>query len=158
MNTLKCPVLIKIPGTNGSIELEDYLHYDIDHRANEIIYDLEAKEYEVIIKQTSQSPECRKYKEAKFTFVGEKATVTEYLLEAGQDDIIKATKVSMKGEPRKTENTFPKLKFILNYPNSKESSIRLQSEDSDMEYVEVAQNDGNLAETNYTSIYPQTYE
>ena len=158
MNTLPCPVIVKIPGIKDNKSPDGYLHYDINEKANDIIYDLEAKKYEVIVKQTSQKPECKKYKEAKFTFSGEKATVTEYLLEAGPEDTIKATKVLMEGEPEKTEITYPKLKFILNYPKSKESKIRLQSDVGDKEYVEIAQNDGDLSETNYTSIYPQTYE
>ena len=65
MNTIECPLVIKLSQNNELLSA-----HDIETSLNSIIYDLKPEVYQVEVKQSSQLKECRGLQSRKFEFNG----------------------------------------------------------------------------------------
>ena len=113
MNTLPCHVLVKVPAATvgGNMSSDKFSHFDIDPMSNEVILGLEEKDYQVIIKPATQTEECQSLGKAVYSYKGKGGKVTEMLLEKDSEKKILASEIPTGGEPKKTDNSYPKLRY-----------------------------------------------
>ena len=85
--------------------------------------------------------------------------MSEVILKASGDKII-VNESPSKGLPKKTENTYPKLRFLLDFPGGANSSVTLKKEGvNKLILMDMQQSSSDsYGETSYKEVYPANYQ